>query len=47
MTQMRYPEAIEIYERLFQKHKSLPAETVLDVFRTLSDLYGKKSHSKL
>jgi tetratricopeptide (TPR) repeat protein len=42
MTQSRYSEAIEVYERLFEKHKQLSPDVLLNVFNTLASLYGNK-----
>jgi tetratricopeptide (TPR) repeat protein len=40
MTQSRYSEAIEVYERLFEKHKQLSPDVLLNVFNTLASLYA-------
>lgn len=42
MAQSRYNEAIEVYERLFEKHKSLTPDALLNIFNTLASLYGNK-----
>jgi tetratricopeptide (TPR) repeat protein len=42
MTQSRYSEAIEVYERLFEKHKQLSPDVLLNVFNTLASLYGNR-----